>query len=308
MTFKGGEIVDKQSIEKYISKREKFSIPEIQSKFSLTYKEVRGFFRELEDSNKIKLDDDINYTFCLEDDREKKIPPKRMKSFFNTDDEENERREALERRRLELIRRMESVVDDDEEDDDEDEDDDFDIDSLFDEDDNDEDDDKDERTVEKIKNDVLNKISDEFDVIKDDDMREAFAIAEKESREQNTTKKVVNSFCFTENFLRIGPSKYIGKLGVTYPNDTEIEFLLYYEDGVFLSDNGLTYSYLSSCFNVEDNVISTQIKEIIDNYSISLSEKNDCKELVIRIRDEKSAPMSFLWLFSAIERIVNMKI
>lgn len=299
--------MDKQSIEKYISKCEKFSIPEIQSKFSLTYKEVRGFFRELEDSNKIKLDDDMNYTFCLEENKEE-VPSKKKISFF-VDDEENERREALERRRLELIRRMESVVDDDEEDDDEDEEDnDFDIDSLFDEDDNDEDDDKDERTVEKIKNDVLNKISDEFDIVEDDDMREAFAIAEKESKEQNQTKKAVNSFCFTENFLRIGPSKYIGKLGVTYPNDTEIEFLLYYEDGVFLSDNGLTYSYLSSCFNVEDNVISTQIKEIIDNYSISLSEKNDCKELVIRIRDEKSAPMSFLWLFSAIERIINMKI
>ena len=300
--------MDKHAIEKYLSEREKFSIPEIQLKFSLTYKEVRGFFRELEDSNKIKLDDDTNYKFCLDEKNVEEVPSKRKITFFESDDDEKERREALERRRLELIRRMESAVDEDDEEE-EDEDDDFDIDSLFDEDNNDdEEDDEDERTVEKIKNDVLNKISDEFDVIEDDDMKEAFAIAEKESREQNQTKRVVNSFCFTENFLRIGPSKYIGNLGVTYPNDTEMEFLLFYEDGVFLSDNGLTYSYLSSCFNVEDNAISTQIKEIIDNYSISLNEKNDCKELVIRIRDEKSAPMSFLWLFSAIERIINMKI
>ena len=53
--------MNKEVIEKYIIENGRVSIPEIQSKFSLSYKAIRALFFELEEQKKIALDDGIYY-------------------------------------------------------------------------------------------------------------------------------------------------------------------------------------------------------------------------------------------------------
>ena len=84
-------------------------------------------------------------------------------------------------------------------------------------------------------------------------------------------------------------------------------FKLSYEDGIILSDCGQTYRCLSKYFNMTDETILEQIRNIMDNYSLRLKESDGVFEIYIQINDENSAFMSFLWLFSAIERMIAFK-
>ncbi len=88
--------MDRLIIEKYIRDNKRVSIPEIQFKFSLTYKETRMLFQELENKKVIKPEDDIYYTVLSQEkaispsDREQNEQEDEEEWVFNDDEEDEE--------------------------------------------------------------------------------------------------------------------------------------------------------------------------------------------------------------------------
>ena len=56
--------MNKNDLEKYVKRKEKITIPEVQSEFSLNYKEAKDLFSELESDGIIRLNDDLYYHYC----------------------------------------------------------------------------------------------------------------------------------------------------------------------------------------------------------------------------------------------------
>ncbi len=217
-------------------------------------------------------------------------------------------RDRLEQRRRELIRRMEAELNDDDDDDDDDE-------WLFGDDDDDDDDDA-EKTIDEIQRETLKKISateepseDAEDEESDEDetaLREPKEITLVDIERRRALAKMATSFGCTGQFIREG-KEYFCKLGITYPDDTEMQFKLSYPNKITLSDSGGTYTFISKYFNMSDDNVLKRIKNVMDDYGLRLRVENNKSELYIQIRDENSAFMSFLWLFSAIERITSIQ-
>ena len=266
-------------IEKYINERGTVSIPEIQSKFSLTYREVRSYFHELEFQNIIKLDDDMHYRVNLQN---KKITAEAKPSIsVSSDGNKNDRNSfELEQRKAEIIRCIRATMmryNENEEIDDND----LDFDGL----------------------DLNFLLADgENDI--DDDAEEKIT---SEDNEKAELFDIIQSITYADKFVTNG-SKFTCKLGITYPDDTEMQFTLYFEDGYYLSDAGLTIAYISRHFDINDEGVKRLIKRVFDDYSIIKKEDSIVTELCVKILDGKSACVSFLRLFAAIERINNIKV
>lgn len=261
--------MDRSIIEKYIMENERVSIPEIQCKFSLGYKETRTLFQELENKKMIKPEEDIYYTVLSQGSEDSLGDEPRKDNGCDGLSDLQRRRVELEHRRRELFRRMEASLKD-EDDDDEDE-----------EDDDDEDEDEENEEVEE------GNTAEEF-------------------QRRRTLAKTVTAFGDSGRFTREGKD-YFCSLGITYSDDTEMQFKLSYEDKITLSDCGRTYQFMSKYFNMADEDLLKRIGNIMDDYALGLREENGGSELYIQIRDENSAFTSFLWLFAAIERISNLQ-
>ena len=120
-------------------------------------------------------------------------------------------------------------------------------------------------------------------------------------------RKIVESLNTPNNFKKNG-SNVECQLDVAYPDESEMRFSLCYDDEINISDNGLTYKYMASHFNVKDVKINRLIKQIISDYSIYEEQTSNGTELRIKINEPENAFISFLWFFSAIERIVNVAV
>lgn len=326
--------MDRLIIEKYIRDNKRISIPEIQFKFSLTYKETRMLFQELENKKVIKPEDDIYYAVLSQErvasssdgdhDSQEDDDKVRLERRAR---EDARRREEIRKRREELRRRMAEshFFDEDDEEDEEDEEDEDDE-ACYDkeqseewvfDDDKDDDDDEDEKTIDEIRREVLKKISateepsedteDEEETDDDDTaLREPKEITVEDIEKRRALAKMATSFGCTGQFIREG-REYFCKLGITYPDDTEMQFKLSYPNKITLSDCGGTYTFMSKYFNMSDDNVLKRIKNVMDDYGLGLRIENNKSELYIQIRDENSAFMSFLWLFSAIERITSIQ-
>lgn len=325
--------MDRLIIEKYIRDNKRVSIPEIQFKFSLTYKETRMLFQELENKKVIKPEDDIYYTVLSQaqvlssrdDDHDSQEDDDTVR-LERRAREDARRREEIRKRREELRRRMtESHFFDDDEEDEEDDEDDEDDEDYYDkeesekwvfDDNKDDDDDEDEKTIDEIRREVLKKISateeqsedaeDEEEADDDDTaLREPIEITVEDIEKRRTLAKIATSFGCSGEFTRVG-EEYYCTLGVVYPNDVPMTFKLSYKDKIILSDYGLTHKYISTYFDLADSNIQELIEKIMQEYNLTWITEGQMKELSIQIRDQGGAFISFLYFFSAIERISNI--
>ena len=306
-------------IEKYIKANKRVSIPEIQFKFSLSYKETKTLFQELESREVIKPEDDIYYAVLSQDH-----------VFSSSDDEQDgqedgntvylDRRAELRQRREELKRRMAEAhffdEEDDEEDDEEEEKSEEEEEWIFDDEDDDDDDDDVEKTINKIRKETLKKSSTseepsedaegEEETDEDDtDLRELEEIAFEKIEKRRTLAKIVTSFGCSGEFTKVG-EEYYCTLGVVYPNDMPMTFKLSYKDKIILSDCGSTHKYISTYFDMADSNVQELIEKIMQEYNLTWITEGQMKELSIQIRDQGGAFISFLYFFSAIERISNI--
>lgn len=118
---------------------------------------------------------------------------------------------------------------------------------------------------------------------------------------------VASSFGCGGKYKKVG-EEYYYDLGLTYPDDTEVQFKLFYAGMIIkLSDCGKTYRYMSKRFNMEEPEIEKFIEIVLSDYSLHWQICGEQRELCIRIRDEENAFCSFLWLYAAIERMVMMQ-
>ena len=322
-------------IEKYIKGKERVSIPEIQFKFSLSYKETRALFLELENKQVIKPDDDIYYTVLSQQaaepavDQDEDVDDKwdigESRPSF---DIVAQRRAEIRKRREELRRRMAETTfldeDDDDCDDDEDDrenDDDEDDEEvennqveewLFNDEDDDDEADEDEKTVEDILRERFKKLSEENEDDDDEDEDEEdlvlfeprkITLADIERR--RTLAKIATSFGCSGKFVRIG-EEYYCSLGVVYPNDVPMTLKLSYKDEIILSDLGITNKYMSSAFDLSDPMVEKVIHDVMEEYNLQWVSQEGALELTKRIRDEDGAFISFLYFFSAIERLCHI--
>ncbi len=56
--------MDKTELEQYIKEKGKVTIPDVQTEFSLGYKEARELFAALEKMSVIRLENDLNFVYC----------------------------------------------------------------------------------------------------------------------------------------------------------------------------------------------------------------------------------------------------
>jgi len=103
----------------------------------------------------------------------------------------------------------------------------------------------------------------------------------------------------TECFDKMG-DEYVWYVDASYPDDSPMQFRLYYDQGVCLSDNGLTTEFMQKYYNTSRERISRDVNRILENYSI-LQEGD---ELYLKV-DPDNARVSMFFLFSAVEQIVN---
>lgn len=233
------------------------------------------------------------------------------------------RKEELEQRRKELLRRLKESLEDDEDDEDDDEEGSEDCEDneeewLFDDDEDDENDndDEDEKTIDEIRKEVLKKMSateepsedteDEEETDDDDTtLRKSREITLEDIEKRRILAKIVTSFGCSGEFTRVG-EEYYCTLGMVYPNDVPMTFKLSYKDKIILSDYGLTHKYISTYFDLADSNIQELIEKIMQEYNLTWITEGQMKELSIQIRDQGGAFISFLYFFSAIERISNI--
>ena len=308
-------------IEKYIKGNERVSIPEIQFKFSLSYKETRALFLELENKQVIKPDDDIYYTV---------LSQQAAKPTVNQDEDVDDewdigesqpsfdaiaqRRAEIMKRREELRRKMAGITFLDEEDDEEDEEDEDDEEVennqveewLFNDEDDDDEADEDEKTIEEILRERFKKLSEENKEDEEDlALFEPREITLADIERRRTLAKIATSFGCSGKFVRIGEEYYCA-LGVVYPNDAAMTLKLSYKDEIILSDLGMTNKYMSSAFDLSDPMVEKVIYDIMEEYNLQWVRQGSELELTKRIRDEDGAFISFLYFFSAIERLCKI--
>jgi hypothetical protein len=116
--------------------------------------------------------------------------------------------------------------------------------------------------------------------------------------------RIKKSFACDRRFAWKG-TEYELNIGATYPDDSQMRFRLYQDGEIFLSDCGRTYKFISSFFNLEKEQFCAWMERVMQDYSLEWKEVDDGRELVAKVRGEDSAFLSFLWLFTAVERIVN---
>lgn len=93
--------------------------------------------------------------------------------------------------------------------------------------------------------------------------------------------------------------------GISYPDDTQMRFELFVEDNaVWLGDMGGTTAYLRSRHMIQYERLQKRMQYVLDDYAIKIRE--DEQDFCIRLRDENGAFMSFMWLFSAMERCISI--
>lgn len=117
-------------------------------------------------------------------------------------------------------------------------------------------------------------------------------------------KEIIECFKRDNDFVLDGTG-YNFNVGITYPDDIEMKFRLFYNDGIFLSDNGLTFNYLDGELDGNDENFNL-VKEILNDYSVQTIQTKKGVELRIKIRDKKSAFMCMTFLIVAIERIIHI--
>ncbi|MGN0812254.1 MAG: DNA translocase FtsK [Candidatus Coproplasma sp.] len=135
--------MDIKRLEKFIKGRDGVTVPEVQIKFSLGYKEARRLFAELEEAGAVELKENLTFVSCKKKTDENTSSDD--KTFRGSASDRRERLAQLEQRRQELLRRMRAAAgykedEEDEEDEDEDED----------EEDEDEDEDEDDDEEENV--------------------------------------------------------------------------------------------------------------------------------------------------------------
>ncbi len=148
-----------------------------------------------------------------------------------------------------------------------------------------------------------------FDDLDDDDC--VFIFEEDENLETAVSdselehlKEIIECFKCDNDFVLDGAG-YNCNVGITYPDDVEMKFRLFYNDGIFLSDNGLTFNYLDGELDGNDETFNL-VKEILNDYSVQTIQTKKGVELLIKIRDKKSAFMCMTFLIVAIERIIHI--
>ena len=84
-----------------------------------------------------------------------------------------------------------------------------------------------------------------------------------------------------------------------------MQFRLSNHEKITLSDCGGTYQYMAKYFERFGDSIRQRVEWVMNDYGLELKTEGEKSELYIQIHDEQGAFRSFLWLFSAIERITN---
>ena len=95
------------------------------------------------------------------------------------------------------------------------------------------------------------------------------------------------------------------EMGVTYPDDSPVVFKMTDQDGLLLNDCGRTFAYLSKYYNLDSEAFLGQINRFAKEYSLGLTNEGALSEFSIRIRDKENAYVSFLWLFLAVEKLID---
>lgn len=176
------------------------------------------------------------------------------------------------------------------------------------------DDDDTEKAIKEIKDitliDLFSDTEKESDGENDDDddtaLQEPREIDLEELRLRRELAKTAMSFGCGGKFKKDGKD-YVYALGITYLDDTPMQFKLFYEGKMMLSDCGLTHRFMSKYFDLENDKVSAQMQRIMKDYSLELRTAKGERELCIEITDTNNAFAAFLWLFSAIERISNIQ-
>ncbi|MBR2647061.1 MAG: hypothetical protein IKD47_05865 [Clostridia bacterium] len=199
----------------------------------------------------------------------------------------------------ELRKRAERAVDEDDEDEDEDnEDDDDDTGlSIFDEDDDDDNDDEDDE------DDVFAELDiDEDDEDEEGEARRIFSLAELRAR--SVLSRIRLKLSLFGKFENEDNKGYRCRLGMTYPDDTEMQLRLFCQEKVRLSDAGLTIEYLKRQGQYDDLQVRKVMQGVFEDYALTQDMKTG--EIMVKIDDPDCAAVALLCLFAAIEKIVRI--
>ncbi|MBQ8685335.1 MAG: hypothetical protein IJ514_04095 [Clostridia bacterium] len=157
------------------------------------------------------------------------------------------------------------------------------------------------RLLENLRAELAEKVNadDDDDDDDDDTLEEPNELTPAALFKKKMLRVVVDELNDCDKFLR-EEDHYLCCLETTYPDDTEMQFKLFFGDRIFLSDCGLTMRYMAKYYDLKNDRIRIGISKIFEDYSLLQAEE----ELWIEIKDVESARASFLFLVAAIERIL----